>query len=79
MIIAVHPRAQRRGLARALLHHAAQQWPAHDVEEAFLEVRANNAPARALYQATGWSEVGLRKRYYSDGTDGVVYRFDATG
>ena len=31
---------------------------------AALEVAATNAPARALYQAAGYREVGMRKAYY---------------
>ena len=31
-----------------------------------LEVRVSNARAQAFYQAQGWRQCGLRKRYYAD-------------
>jgi ribosomal-protein-alanine N-acetyltransferase len=39
---------------------------------ATLEVRVSNEPARALYAAYGFYEVGLRKRYYADNHEDAV-------
>ncbi|WP_078280233.1 ribosomal protein S18-alanine N-acetyltransferase [Mycobacteroides franklinii] len=54
---------QKQGLGRrlldALLAHADQ-----DPGPVFLEVRTDNEAAIALYHATGFETVGLRKRYY---------------
>jgi ribosomal-protein-alanine N-acetyltransferase len=47
-------------------------------ETAFLEVAADNAPARALYAATGWEQTGARRGYYTtpEGTkiDALILR-----
>jgi ribosomal-protein-alanine N-acetyltransferase len=40
----------------------------------FLEVSDRNLPARALYAAAGFAEVGRRRRYYADGSDALVLR-----
>jgi [ribosomal protein S18]-alanine N-acetyltransferase len=40
----------------------------------FLEVAAANAAARALYAAHGFTEVGLRRRYYGNGDDALMLR-----
>ncbi|MBZ2178723.1 MAG: GNAT family N-acetyltransferase [Acidobacteria bacterium] len=48
---------RRRGLARALLHAAL-------TGTVFLEVRASNAPAIALYTDLGFVVTGRRRGYY---------------
>jgi ribosomal-protein-alanine N-acetyltransferase len=37
-----------------------------------LEVRASNEGARALYRGAGFTEDGLRRRYYSDPEEDAV-------
>ncbi|MDT7837421.1 ribosomal protein S18-alanine N-acetyltransferase [Aquabacterium sp. OR-4] len=62
--ITVAPAWQRRGHARALLARLLAQCRARADEALWLEVRQSNAPARALYAACGFAEVGLRRGYY---------------
>lgn len=64
--LAVDPDARRLGLGRALADGFARLAAAAGAEEAFLEVAETNAPARALYRALGWAEVGRRRGYYRD-------------
>lgn len=60
---------RRRGLARALVAELCRE----DARVVFLEVRAHNAPALALYASLGFTELDRRARYYSDtGEDAVV-------
>lgn len=72
--IAVHPETRRRGLARRLLEAGLEELERRSVRKCFLEVRPHNLPARALYERLGFEQVGLRKGYYPDGSDGLVYR-----
>ena len=44
----------------------------------FLEVAVTNHAARALYAAHGFTEAGLRRHYYSDGTDALILRSTLT-
>lgn len=74
LTVAVHPGRRRGGVGRALLRACADRWRARGVRAAFLEVRADNEAARALYAAEGWLPVGARPRYYADGTDAVLLR-----
>ena len=61
--IGVDPDWQRRGIGRALL--GALLAKADEVQApVFLEVRTDNDPAIALYQAHGFTTIGLRPRYY---------------
>ena len=55
-------------LTRALLQYAANLG----VTYVTLEVRADNEPAKALYRKLGFFKVGVRKKYYENGTDGLV-------
>lgn len=70
--IAVHPGGRRRGLGSRLLRAFHDAAAGAGADALFLEVRADNAPARALYTAHGWGEAGRRRRYYRDGCDAVV-------
>ena len=67
LALAVAPTAQRQGIATAL-HHAA--LAALAPATAYLEVRADNHGAQALYQCLGYRVSGRRKAYYpnSDGS-----------
>lgn len=62
--LAVAEGARSRGIGTALVQQAiadAGEWGAWAV---FLEVRASNAAALALYRHAGFSEVGRRRGYY---------------
>ncbi|ADD75782.1 RimI [Pantoea ananatis LMG 20103] len=62
--IAVDPAYQRRGLGRTLLQHLIDQLIARDVMTLWLEVRASNAPAIALYEQLDFNQVSRRPHYY---------------
>jgi len=71
IVVALAQRGQ--GTARTLLSDFDREARKLGATQAFLEVAADNAPARALYAATGWIQVGLRPGYY-DGTDARLLR-----
>lgn len=58
------PEFRRRGVGSGLLTAAFVAAASHGVKRAFLEVRASNSPAIALYQAAGFAVVGRRRGYY---------------
>ncbi|AUX92248.1 ribosomal protein S18-alanine N-acetyltransferase [Mixta gaviniae] len=62
--IAVDPAYQRRGLGKALLDHLIEQLQQRDIFTLWLEVRASNQAAIALYEQTGFNEVSVRRNYY---------------
>ncbi len=62
--LAVRPEHRRRGHARTLIGAALAAFP--EARRVHLEVRQSNAPARALYEALGFTTTGLRRRYYGD-------------
>lgn len=62
--LAVHPDCRRQGYASALLREGETVLRRKGVEALYLEVRASNIPAIALYKSFGFAAVGRRKRYY---------------
>jgi ribosomal-protein-alanine N-acetyltransferase len=65
--LCVHPDWQGRGLGRRMLLRLFSIGRANNADTAFLEVRASNRRAIALYEAEGFCEVGLRRGYYPAG------------
>jgi len=78
--LTVAPARQRQGHGRALLRALADWARARGDATLWLEVRQSNAAGRALYAATGFAEVGLRRAYYpahrQQREDAVVMRLD---
>ncbi len=64
--IAVLPKFRKRGIGRALLSELLQEAGKKDCEAMFLEVRASNEAAVALYEGRGFQRVGLRKHFYEN-------------
>jgi ribosomal-protein-alanine N-acetyltransferase len=62
--ISVAPAQQGRGLARLMLDALCQLCREQACEQLWLEVRASNERAQALYLRYGFVEVGLRRAYY---------------
>ncbi len=74
LTIGVVPAMRRHGVGRALLDEALDRAAALGVRALYLEVGVCNGPARALYEAAGFLEVGRRRRYYASGEDALVLR-----
>jgi ribosomal protein S18 acetylase RimI-like enzyme len=74
--IAVDSNFQRRGLARRLLSAAEKDARGRGRPIMRLEVRADDAGAIALYEASGYRRFGRRPRYYDGRIDAL--RFDKT-
>ena len=72
LTLAVDPEHRRQGIARGLMTAMDALCRNHDVAEVFLEVVDNNAPARALYAAHGFTVKGARKDYYTGATGAKV-------
>lgn len=64
LTLVVAPERRRQGLGRSLLAAFEAEARQRGAARAFLEVSAENTPARALYRAAGWCEGGVRRGYY---------------
>ncbi|MFN7940554.1 MAG: GNAT family N-acetyltransferase [Thermoanaerobaculia bacterium] len=72
--VAVGARARRQGLAARLLTEAFALLAAGGRGVCLLEVRPGNEAAIALYRRLGFVASGLRRGYYSDGSDALIFR-----
>jgi ribosomal-protein-alanine N-acetyltransferase len=77
MTVGVVPAARRSGTGRRMLDALLTEAVRRGAREVFLEVRADNDAARAMYRAAGFAEIGLRRGYYAGGkVDAVTMRKD---
>lgn len=75
MNVAVLPRARRQGIAQQLILELVTRLKQQGSHCLSLEVRPSNAPAVALYQGLGFSQVGRRPNYYRHPKeDGLILR-----
>lgn len=70
--LATHPDFRRQGIAQALLTHGLKLAVQEGALSSFLEVRASNEAAQALYRKFGYEEVGRRPRYYKDNDEDAI-------
>ncbi len=70
--IAVSGAMQRAGIGSAMLTELLGEAARRGVTAVFLEVRADNPPAQAMYERFGFERIGLRRDYYDDGTDAIM-------
>jgi ribosomal-protein-alanine N-acetyltransferase len=67
MTMAVASGAQGGGLGRRLVEELVAQAEADHAAYLMLEVRADNEPARKLYESRGFELLTVRRRYYQPG------------
>ena len=77
--LAVAGRAQGHGVGGGLLDALLAQARERDCTRVFLEVRADNAAALALYAARGFVITGVRHDYYGPAQHAVLMRLDLAG
>jgi ribosomal-protein-alanine acetyltransferase len=75
--IAIAESARGRGRGRALLRSLLTEAARRGAKDLFLEVRADNPVAQALYASEGFLEIGRRPRYYQpDDVDAIIMKLD---
>jgi len=70
--IAVREAYQRQGIGELLLIAAMELAAMKDSRVVTLEVRTSNSAAQALYKKYGFTEVGMRRGYYTDNREDAV-------
>lgn len=70
--VAVSPEHRRLGIADTLINALIDRANEKELSFVTLEVRKSNVPAIELYIKNGFSEVGLRKNYYTKPTEDAI-------
>jgi ribosomal-protein-alanine N-acetyltransferase len=78
LTLASHPARQGHGLATKTLQEALRILTSTDVQEVFLDVAEDNAPALALYARCGFTEFSRRHNYYKNGATAICMKTSLT-
>ena len=70
--VAIRQEYRRQGIGSALLTRIVEDGKRLGASKAFLEVRAGNSAARALYERCGFSPIARRPNYYSEPQEDAV-------
>ncbi len=70
--VAVDPGCRARGVGGVLVDAAIAALDGHPYRRYTLEVRVSNEPAIRLYRSRGFTDAGVRPRYYSDNQEDAL-------
>tara|TARA_B100000945_G_scaffold320651_1_gene331407 strand:+ start:2113 stop:2550 length:438 start_codon:yes stop_codon:yes gene_type:complete len=71
--IAVHENYRCKGIAKGLIFHLINELIQLQVTMILLEVNEYNTSAKNLYESLGFNSVGIRKKYYNNKQDAILY------
>ncbi len=74
--LAVASAHRRKGIGQQLMVALMNQAFQRGCEAATLEVRRGNEAARQLYEKLGFRVEGVRRSYYTNGEDAVIYSLE---
>jgi ribosomal protein S18 acetylase RimI-like enzyme len=72
LVLGVDPAFRRQGFATQMLRIALTRWHSCGIQRLDLEVRASNIGAQYLYATVGFTQTGMRPRYYADSGEAAV-------
>ena len=70
--LSIHPTFKRRGLGKKLLKETFKQCESFAIEKIQLEVSDKNLDAVNFYRSFGFETIGIRKKYYKDGSNALL-------
>ena len=65
---------RKKGIATKLIKNLFENLLGQKVQNVFLEVRENNVNAINLYIKNGFTQITIRKKYYSNGENALVMK-----
>lgn len=76
--IAVNKNKRKNGIGKKILNFAMNTMIERGAVTLFLEVRASNEDAIRLYEKSGFIKTGVRKNYYENKEDAILYNRDGS-
>lgn len=70
--MAVAQEFRQQGIAKRLMTEMELRGRKLDVDTFFLEVRQSNIPAQKLYASMGYTQIGIRKRFYEKPVEDAI-------
>jgi ribosomal-protein-alanine N-acetyltransferase len=70
--IGVRVNSRKQGIGRKLLDSFANNCRNHNIHSIWLEVRESNSTAIWFYEAAGFTQVSVRKGFYSDPPEDAI-------
>ncbi len=67
---------RRKGFAEQLIKHLFSKMKSDGVYNVTLEVKADNNAAKGIYTKLGGVKVGVRRKYYNNKEDALIYQFN---
>lgn len=71
--IVVHKDYTKKGVATLLLQEIFAFAKENNIQKITLEVRSSNLPAQKLYEKHGFKQIAIRKKYYDNTEDALIY------
>lgn len=71
--IVVHKDYTQKGIATLLLQEIFAFAKENNIQKIMLEVRSSNLPAQKLYEKHGFKQIAIRKKYYDNTEDALIY------
>ncbi len=77
--VAVREDLRGRGIGKALIRDMVYTASLYGLNGLTLEVRSSNAAARGLYESFGFKVGGIRKKFYQNTEDAIIYWLNVGG
>ncbi|MGL1862370.1 MAG: ribosomal protein S18-alanine N-acetyltransferase [Pseudodesulfovibrio sp.] len=75
--LAVHPDFRKRHIGTKLLDRGFKICRKKGIAKSFLDVKESNVAAIDMYEKFGYTQIGIRKKYYPDTKENaLLYRYD---
>ena len=65
---------RNKGVAFSLIERAITLAKEVNANSVMLEVRASNTPAISLYKKANFKQISVRKKYYDNGEDALIFQ-----